>query len=138
VQATQVRGEVVSSGFNWLIAKDLSSHYKVYNVPAERKFIVDGISKTLSELQPGTLPTATATTREKSRVDRITTTTKGTVVWDAPRSIIVTLEGESEQYEVPGDCAPVRACPAGAQPCSLPPGPLRAAMRRQSVGTDQV
>jgi hypothetical protein len=102
VKQVQVKGEVVATGTNWLIAKHPAGDYKLYNIPAERKFIVDGVPKTLGEVKTGTMLTATATTTQTPMVNRTTTITKGTVFWASPKSIIVTLEGgENKQYEVP-------------------------------------
>lgn len=102
VKQVQVKGEVVATGTNWLIAKDPAGDYKLYNIPAERKFIVDGMPKTLGDVKTGTMLTATATTTHTPMVNRTTTITKGTVFWASPKSIIVTLEGgENKQYEVP-------------------------------------
>ena len=102
VQTIQVKGELVAKGSNWLIAKDATGYYKLYSVQPGRKAIVDGVPKTLDQLQPGTMLTSTATTTETPLVNRTTTITKGTVFWASPKSIIVTLEGgENKQYEVP-------------------------------------
>jgi hypothetical protein len=102
VKTSQVHGELVAKGSNWLIAKDLHGYYKLYNVEAGRKAIVDGVPKTLDDLQMGTMLTSTATTTETPLVNRTTTITQGKVFWAAPKSIIVTLEsGENKQYEVP-------------------------------------
>jgi hypothetical protein len=102
VKTSQVHGELVAKGSNWLIAKDLHGNYKLYNVQAGRKAIVDGVAKTLDELQMGTMLTSTATTTETPLVNRTTTITEGKVFWASPKSIIVTLEnGENKQYEVP-------------------------------------
>ena len=102
VKTVQVKGELVAKGSNWLIAKDAAGNYKLYNVQAGRKAIVDGVPKTLDQLQLGTMLTSTATTTETPIVNRTTTITQGTVFWASPKSIIVTLEsGENKQYEVP-------------------------------------
>jgi len=102
VKTTQVKGELVAKGSNWLIAKDSTGYYRLYDVPAGRKAIVDGVPKTLDQLKIGTMLTAAATTTETPLINRTTTITKGTVFWAAPKSIIVTLEnGENKQYEVP-------------------------------------
>ncbi len=102
VQTVQVKGELVATGSNWLIAKDATGYYKVYHVAAGRKAIVDGVPKTLDQLKVGTMLTSTATTTETPLVNRTTTITKGTVFWASPKSVIVTLENnENKQYEVP-------------------------------------
>ena len=102
VKTTQVKGELVAKGSNWLIAKDPAGYYKLYSVQPGRKAIVDGVPKTLDQLQLGTMLTSTATTTETPVVNRTTTITQGTVFWASPKSIIVTLENnENKQYEVP-------------------------------------
>jgi hypothetical protein len=105
VKTTQVKGELVAKGSNWLIAKDLAGYYKLYNVQPGRKAIVDGVPKTLDQLPLGTMLTSTATTTQTPLVNRTTTITKGTVFWASPKSIIVTLDTpngqENKQYEVP-------------------------------------
>jgi hypothetical protein len=104
VKTSQVKGELVAKGSNWLIAKDAAGNYRLYSVQAGRKAIVDGMPKTLDQLQLGTMLTSTATTTETPLVNRTTTITQGTVFWAAPTSIIVTLEnGENKQYAVPAD-----------------------------------
>ena len=98
----QVKGELVAKGSNWLIAKDMAGNYKLYNVQPGRKAIIDGVPKTLDQLQVGTWLTSTATVTETPLINRTTTITQGTVFWASPKSIIVTLEGgENKQYDVP-------------------------------------
>jgi hypothetical protein len=102
MKMVQVKGEVVTTGKNWLIAKDPVGDYRIYSVKEGRKFIVDGVPKTLAQVKPGTFLTATATTTETPLIHRTTTITKGTVFWAAPKSIIVTNDlGENKQYAVP-------------------------------------
>jgi hypothetical protein len=102
VKTTQVKGELVAKGSNWLIAKDLAGNYKLYNVQPGKKAIVDGVPKTLDQLQLGTMLTSTATTTETPLIKRTTTISQGTVFWASPKSVIVTLENnENKQYEVP-------------------------------------
>ena len=102
VKKVQVKGELVVTGSDWLIAKDSAGRYTVYAIKKDRKFLIDGAEKTLAQLQPGTMLTATATTTETPMVNRTTTITDGTVFWASATSIIVTLpEGVNKQYAVP-------------------------------------
>jgi len=102
VATVQVKGELVARGTNWLIAKDPSGYYKVYDVQAGRKAIVDGVPTSLDQLKLGTMLTSTATTTQTPLVDRTTTITQGTVFWASPASVIVTFpNGENKQYAVP-------------------------------------
>jgi hypothetical protein len=104
VKTIQVQGELVAKGLNWLIAKDPAGYYRLYNVQPGRKAIVDGVPKTLDQLQIGTMLTSTATTTETPLVNRTTTITKGTVFWASSKSVIVSFEsGENKQYAVPED-----------------------------------
>jgi hypothetical protein len=104
VTTVEIKGELVATGSNWLIAKDAAGNYKLYGVKAGRTFTIDGAPKTLSQVPPGTMLTATITTSETPLVTRTTKITKGTVFWASPASVIVTLEnGENKQYEVPAD-----------------------------------
>ena len=105
VTSTQVTGELVARGSNWLIAKSPAGIYRIYNVEPGRKAIIDGVPKTLDQLKLGTMLTSTATTTQTPLVNRTTTITKGTVFWASPTSIIVTLDTpngqENKQYAVP-------------------------------------
>jgi hypothetical protein len=63
---------------------------------------VDGVPKTLDQLALGTMLTSTATTTEMPVVKKTVTITKGEVVWAAPATIMVRLEGgETKEYAVP-------------------------------------
>jgi hypothetical protein len=102
VKTVQVKGELVAKGSDWLIAKDAAGYYKLYSVQPGRKAIVDGVPKTLDQLENGTMLTSTATTTETPLVNRTTTITQGEVFWASPKSIIVTLDGGvNKQYDVP-------------------------------------
>ena len=104
VTAVELTGEVVAVGKTWLIAKDAAGVYHVYDVKAGRKAIVDGVPKTVDQLQPGTMLTAKYTTTETPLVTRTTKITKGTVFWASPSLLIATLEnGENKEYQVPAD-----------------------------------
>jgi hypothetical protein len=101
-KTAEVKGVLVATGSNWLIAKDAAGNYKLYNVEPGRKAIIDGVPKTLDQLKVGTMLTSTATTTETPLINRTTTITKGTVFWAAPKSVIVTDDkGENKQYDVP-------------------------------------
>jgi hypothetical protein len=102
VKTKEVTGELVAKGSNWLITKDSVGNYKLYNVQAGRKAIVDGVPQTLDQVKLGTMLKSTATTTETPVIKRTTTITQGTVFWASPKSIIVTQQnGENKQYEVP-------------------------------------
>jgi len=100
---TQLRGELVAVGPNWLIAKmDPSGDHRLFDVRPGAVATIDGAKKSLSELRLGTMLTAAVTTTETPLVKRTTTVTKGKLIWSMPTSIVVTLEnGENRQYTVP-------------------------------------
>jgi len=100
---TQLRGELIAVGPNWLIAKMVpSGEYRLFDVRPGAVATIEGATKSLSQLKPGTMLTAAVTTTETPLVKRTTTVTKGKLIWSTPTSIIVTLEnGENRQYTVP-------------------------------------
>ena len=99
----QLKGEVVSVGPNWLVARmSPSGDYRVFSVDPKRTAMIDGVPKTVSQLQKGTMLTSDVTMTEYPLVKRTTTVTSGKVFWASPTSVIVTLEnGENKQYAVP-------------------------------------
>jgi len=102
VKTVELKGEVIATGSTWLIARNPAGLYHIYDVKPGRKAIVDGVPKTVDQLQVGTMLTAMYTTTETPLIKRTTNITMGTVFWASPKSIIVALEnGENKQYEVP-------------------------------------
>jgi hypothetical protein len=99
----QLKGEVVAVGSNWLIAKMApGGEYRVFSVPPNKTATIDGVSKTVSQLQKGTMLTADVTITEEPIVRRTKTVNSGTVFWSSPTSVIITQEnGENRQYAVP-------------------------------------
>jgi len=100
---TQVRGEVVAVGPNWLIARMVpGGDYRFFDVRPGAVATIEGVKKSLSELKLGTMLTAAVTTTQTPLVKRTTTITKGRLLWSNPTTILVTLEnGENRQYTVP-------------------------------------
>jgi hypothetical protein len=99
----QLQGEVVAVGSNWLIAKMApSGGYRVFTVPPDKTAMIDGVAKTVRQLQKGTMLTADVTITEDPLVRRTKTVNSGTVFWASPTSVIITQEnGENKQYAVP-------------------------------------
>jgi len=100
---TQLRGELVAVGPNWLVARMVpGGDYRLFDVRPGAMATIEGVKKSLSQLKLGTMLTATVTTTETPLVKRTTTVTKGKLIWSSPTTIIVTLEnGENKQYAVP-------------------------------------
>jgi hypothetical protein len=100
---TQLRGEVVAVGPNWLVAKMVpEGDYRYFDVRPGAVATIEGVKKSLSQLRLGTMLTAAVTTKETQLVNRTTTITKGRLLWSTPKTIFVSLEnGENRQYAVP-------------------------------------
>ena len=105
VTTSKMTGEVVLVDENNLLVKmQPTGQYRIFNVKPDRQFIIDGQPRTVKELTPGTVLTATVTTTAQPVTDRTTTVTNGTVwfVDKARNHLIVTLDnGENRSYDVP-------------------------------------
>jgi hypothetical protein len=99
----QVSGDVVTVDDNYVLVKMRPSGVqRWFTVSPDRKFIIDGQPKTVSQLTPGTLLTATAVTKTLPVTVRTTTITNGTVLNVYGRTLSVRLEnGERRSYTVP-------------------------------------
>jgi len=100
---TQLRGEVVAVGPNWLVARMVpGGDYRYFDVRPGAVATIEGVKKSLSQLKLGTMLTAAVTAKETQLVNRTTTITKGRLLWSTPKTIFVSLEnGENRQYAVP-------------------------------------
>lgn len=103
VSSQEMTGEVVLVNGNTLVVKMRpTGTHRTFQVPAERRFIIDGQSKTVGELRPGTVLTATITTTTQPITVRTTTVTNGTVRYVAGNYVLLTLaNGENKGYTVP-------------------------------------
>ena len=76
--------------------------YKVFLVQSGREFVIDGQTKHIADLKPGTVLTATVTTTTRPVTVRTTSVLNGTVWWVQGSYVILTLEnGENHEYQVP-------------------------------------
>ena len=100
---SKLQGEVIEVGNDYLIAKmSPDGEVRLFAVDPTKTAMIDGVSKTVKEIKPGTMLTAEITMTETPEIERTTTFTHGTVFWASPKSVIVTLEdGENHQYDVP-------------------------------------
>jgi hypothetical protein len=104
VTTEKITGEVVQVEGNHLLARMPGGQYRMFTIQPGRQFIIDGQSKQLSDLRPGTVLTATATTTTASVTERTTTITSGTVWFVSGNKLIVTLDnGENREFTVPDD-----------------------------------
>ena len=103
VKTEKMTGEVAWIQGNTLIAKMLPyGFYSIFNVKPGREFIVDGQTKHIGDLKPGTVLTATVTTTVRSVTNRTTSNLKGRVWWVQGNYVVLTLaNGENKEYNVP-------------------------------------
>ena len=102
VATQQMTGEVVWVEGNTLVARmQPNGFYSVFNVKPGREFVIDGQTKHIGDLKPGTVLTATVTTTTQPVTARQTSSLKGTVRWTQGNFVVLTLEnGEHKEYEV--------------------------------------
>ena len=103
VTTEQITGEVVLVDQNILLARmQPSGQYRMFNIQPTQQFVIEGKSKRLSDLTPGTFLTATAITTTQPITVRTTTVTNGTVWYVQGNYVILTLEnGQTREYSVP-------------------------------------
>jgi hypothetical protein len=99
----KITGEVVMVDNNTLLARmQPSGQYRMFNIQPGQQFVIDGKSKSLTDLTPGTILTATATTTTQPITVRTTTVTNGTVWWVQGNYVVLSLEnGTTREYTVP-------------------------------------
>ena len=98
----QVTGTVVAVDGSSLLAKMASGTYRWFSVSPDRQFIIDGQPKTIGQLTPGTVLTATVVTKTLPVDVRTTTITNGTILDVYGRHVTVRLEsGERRSFTVP-------------------------------------
>jgi LPXTG-motif cell wall-anchored protein len=97
----QLRGTVVFVEGNRLVVKMSTGDLRTFEVPDERRFIIDGKELKVNELQPGTTLTATVTTTTTPVTERTTTIGTGKVWFVSGNSVILTLpNNENRMYKV--------------------------------------
>jgi hypothetical protein len=103
VTTEQIMGEVAVVEGNWLLVKlQPSGQYRYFNIPPGRQFIIDGQTRFINDLRPGTVLTATAITTTQPVTVRTTTVTNGTVWYASGNYVVLTLaNGENREYIVP-------------------------------------
>jgi DNA-binding beta-propeller fold protein YncE len=102
VVTQQMTGEVVWVHGDTLVAKmQPNGFYSVFNVKPGREFMIDGQTKHIGDLKPGTVLTAAVTTTTQPVTARQTSSLKGTVQWVQGKYLVLTLpNGEHHEYEV--------------------------------------
>ncbi len=103
VETVKMTGEVVFVQGNHLFAKmQPLGNYSLFDVKPGREFIIDGQTKHIGDLKPGTVITGTIITKTTPVTMRTTSTLNGTVWWVQGNYVVLTLEnGENKEYNVP-------------------------------------
>jgi hypothetical protein len=103
VETVKMTGEVVYVQGNYLFAKmQPLGNYSLFDVKPGREFIIDGQTKHIGDLKPGTVITGTIITKTTPVTVRTTSTLNGTVWWAQGNYVVLTLEnGENKEYNVP-------------------------------------
>ena len=103
VTTEQLTGEVVAVEGNVLLVKMLPrGYYSVFDVKPGREFVIDGQTKHIGDLKPGTVLTATVTTTTESVTTRTINSLTGKVQWVQGSYVILALpNGEHREYNVP-------------------------------------
>ena len=101
--STTMTGEVVLVDGNWLLVKmQGSGQYRTFVVPASQQFMIDGQTRHVADLKPGTILTATVMTKKQSVTVRTTSVANGTVWYASGNYVILTLaNGENREFNVP-------------------------------------
>jgi len=103
VETVKMTGEVVRVQGDWLVAKmQPLGNYSLFHVQPGREFMIDGQTKHIADLKPGTILTGTITKKTTPVTVRTTATLNGTVWWAQGDYVILTLEnGENKDFKVP-------------------------------------
>ena len=100
----QLRGTVIAVEGNHLAVKMSTGGIRTFDVPDERRFVIDGKELRVNELEPGTRLAATVTTTTTPVTERTTTVGTGKVWYVAGTTVILTLpNNENRQYKVKND-----------------------------------
>jgi len=103
VESTRMTGVVDWIEGNTLVARMRpNGDYRVFIVPPDRQFDIDGQIRHIADLKRGTVLTATVTTTTQPVTVRTTSVLNGTVWWAQGDYVVLTLEnGEQKEYKVP-------------------------------------
>jgi len=103
VESTRMTGVVDWVQGNTLVAKmQPNGDYRVFIVPPDRQFEIDGQIKHVGDIKRGTVLTATVLTTTQPVTVRTTSVLNGTVAWVQGNYVVLTLDnGENHEYQVP-------------------------------------
>jgi hypothetical protein len=103
VEATRMTGVVEWAQGNTLVVKmKPKGDYRVFAVPPDRQFDIDGQIRHVGDVKVGTVLTATVMTTTQPVTVRTTSVLNGTVAFVQGNYVVLTLEnGENHEYRVP-------------------------------------
>ena len=103
VETVTMTGEVVYVSGNWLLCKmQPLGNYTLFDVQPGREFIIDGQTRHIGDLKPGTVLTGTIVTSTTPVTMRTTSSLEGTVLWAQNNYVVLRLDnGEVKEYKVP-------------------------------------
>jgi len=104
VNTEKLSGVVTYVEGNTLVVKMSTGELRTFNVPASRKFLIDGKEVTVHDLKPGTSLNATITTTTTPITERTTSNLSGTVWYVNGPNVILTLpDGTNKMYKAMPD-----------------------------------
>ena len=103
VETVTMTGEVVYVSGNWLLCKmQPLGNFTLFDVQPGREFIIDGQTRHIGDLKPGTVLTGTIVTSTTPVTMRTTSMLEGTVLWAQNNYVVLRLDnGEVKEYKVP-------------------------------------
>jgi hypothetical protein len=103
VQSTRMTGVVDwIQGTTLVVKMRPHGEYRVFVVPPDRQFDIDGQIKHIGDIKRGTVLTATVMTTTQPMTVRTTSELTGTVAWVQGNYVVLTHEnGENHEYHVP-------------------------------------
>jgi len=105
VSTAEITGEVIAVDGDTLLARvEPEGNYRVFHVQPGREFVIDGETKHIADLKPGTVLTAKTTTTTKPVTVRTTAVLNATVWWVGADTVVLTDgSGENHEYKVPAN-----------------------------------
>ena len=101
VTTAVLKGTVVQVEGNDLLVRMSTGELRNFNVPATRKFVIDGKELSVHQLQPGTTLTATVTTVTGPGTIQTKSVQSARVWFVSPPTVILTMpSGENKQFTV--------------------------------------
>jgi hypothetical protein len=103
VTTESLTGELIGVEGNRLLAKMIpTGQYRLFRVPPGRQFTIDGQTRMIGDLKPGTVLTATVITTTQPVTVRTVAVLDGTVWYAQGNYVVLSFpDGEQKAYNVP-------------------------------------